>query len=125
METLAQLPGERFAGLRRELTAGAEALDKATDWLCEIWAGNPRLAAAGATPYLRLLGTLGGGWVLARQAVAAARQLEAANGHASYLEGKISTARFYADNILPQAAAAAAAVTRGAETTLELEDAQF
>ena len=125
VEALAKLPGERFAGLRRELTAGAEALDGATDWLCEVWANNPRLAAAGATPYLRLLGTLGGGWVLARQAVAAARQLETANGQAAYLQGKITTARFYADNILPQASAAAAAVTRGAETTLELEDAQF
>ncbi len=125
VETLSKLPGERFAGLRRELTAGAEALEQATDWLCGVWANNPHLAAAGATPYLKLLGTLGGGWALARQTVAAARQLEGANGHTAYLEGKIRTARFYADNILPQASAAAVAATRGAETTLELDDAQF
>ncbi len=125
VEALEALPGESFAGLRCGLLAGAEALEQATDWLCEVWADSPRLAAAGAAPYLRLLGTLGGGWALARQAGAAARQLAAANGDASFLDGKIKTARFYAENILPQASAAAVATTRGAETTLELDDAQF
>jgi alkylation response protein AidB-like acyl-CoA dehydrogenase len=125
VEALEALPGQDLADLRRELLAGAQALEDATDWLVSVWARAPQKAAAGSTPYLRLLGTLGGGWALARQAGAAARQLEGANGATRYLEGKIKTARFYADNVLPQAGAAAVAATRGAETTLELSDEQF
>jgi alkylation response protein AidB-like acyl-CoA dehydrogenase len=125
VEALDSQPGADFADLRAELLAGAEALDASTAWLVETAGTDPRRAAAAATPYLRLLGTLGGGWALARQAGAAARELAGANGATGYLEGKIRTARFYADNILPQASAASAAVIRGAGTTLELDDAQF
>ena len=38
---------------------------------------------------------------------------------------KFQTARFYTDNILPRAAADAAATMRGAYSTLALDDAQF
>ena len=79
-------------------------------------------AAAGASPYLRLIGIVAGGWLLARTAAAAAHKQDGDN---DYLESKILTARFYADNILPRAGAEAAAVTRGAESTLALDEARF
>ncbi len=130
VEALEAQPGADFADLRGELLAGAEALEATTDWLVETWAADPRKTAAASTPYLRLLGILGGGWALARQANAAARDLAAedgaaANGAGRFLEAKIKTARFYADNVLPQASAATAAVIRGAATTLDLDDAEF
>ncbi len=82
-------------------------------------------AAAGATPYLSLFGTVTGAWLLARGAAAARRRLAAGDEDRPFLEAKIATARFYIANILPRAAAAAAAVTQGAESTLALDEAQF
>ena len=76
---------------------------------------------------MRLFGTVVGGWLLARGALAAERRLS--DGEEAedrpFLEAKVATARFYADNILPRAAAEAAAVTRGADSTLALDEARF
>ncbi len=102
-------------------------LDAATDWMLETGAKDLRLAAAGATPYLRLFATVTGGWLMARSAAAAQRLLDAgeAQPDRSFLEAKIQTARFYADNILPRASAEAAATMRGAYSTLALSDAHL
>jgi 3-(methylthio)propanoyl-CoA dehydrogenase len=52
---------------------------------------------AGATPYLRVLATTVGGWLMARQALLAAP--DAARD--PYLDAKVHTARFYLTQILP------------------------
>ncbi len=75
---------------------------------------NPDDVAAGATPYLRLMGLTLGGWLLARQALVAAERLADGNGDPVFLQAKIVTARFYAEQILPQATALLGPVTRGA-----------
>jgi hypothetical protein len=41
----------------------------------------------------------------------------------AFLRAKIATARFYAEHILPRAQAYTVAITRGAGSVLELEDA--
>ncbi|HZZ34553.1 MAG TPA: acyl-CoA dehydrogenase, partial [Caulobacteraceae bacterium] len=53
----------------RRLAAGIAALERATDWL--VAADNPAALTA-ATPYLKLAGDVIGGWILGRQALAAA-----------------------------------------------------
>ena len=70
-------------------------------------------AAAGATNYLKMFGIVAGGYTLARAAVAAQKQL-GKGGDDTFLKAKIATARFYAEQILPQAAALLGPVTRGA-----------
>jgi len=115
----------RVAGLRDGLDAALAALREATEWMLRTGARDLRRAAAGATPYQQALGTLLGGWQLARGAAAAARLLENEAPDAAFLNGKIETARVYADNILPRAAADAVAATRGAESTLALSDEQL
>ena len=126
--TLGELKASGNAdGLSEALAAGVESLAKTTDWLLETGAADLERAAAGATPYLRLFGTVAGGWLLARGALAATRRL-AGGGETEdrpFLEAKVATARFYADNILPRAAAEAVAVTRGADSTLALDEARF
>jgi hypothetical protein len=99
---------------------------KATDWLLETGKRDLALAAAGASPYCDLFGTLLGGWLLARSALAAAARLAAgSDADRSFLEAKIKTALFYAENILPQCSGLARAVTQGAESTLALDEEQF
>ena len=93
------------------LENGLAALEAATDWLLR----NPgEDAAAGAAPYLRMFGIVAGGWLLARQARAAAARLAAGEGDAGFLAAKIDTARFFAEQIVPQAAGLLPAATAGA-----------
>ena len=97
-----------------------------TDWLLETGNRNLALAAAGASPYCDLFGTLLGGWLLARSALAADARLAAeSDADRSFLEAKIKTALFYAENLLPQCSGLARAVTQGAESTLALDEEQF
>ena len=88
------------------------AAETATVWM--IGSNDPDDIAAGATPYLRMMGVTLGGWLMARQALAAADQRAAGSGDAAFLDAKITTARFYAEQILPQVAAMVGPVTRGA-----------
>ena len=121
--------GDDLAATRRGLARGLDDLDKATRWLLDARSGDPEIGAAGATPYLRLFGTAIGGWLLARLAHSAAGHLAAPAGakgfDRGYLTGKIATARFYAENLMPQTGWLAAAVTQGAGSTLALHEGQF
>ena len=120
----ADLDGQEAPEARAALEALGE-LEAATRWLLEAGASDLHRAAATAMPYLRLFGLVAGGWLMARAAMAARRRLEddGAAPDRAFLEAKVQTARFYADNILPQAAAEAVAVTRGADSTLALDEA--
>ncbi len=108
-----------------ELAAANGALQQAVDWVVPAFAGATRAAHAASVPYLRLWGLVAGGWQLARGARAAATQLAEGSGDADFYRGKIATARFYADCLLPQARAWSQAITHGSEAVLALADAQF
>ena len=112
--TLAELGDE--AGLEpvnRALTTGLDALERATDYLV---AAEPALAAAGSSPYLALFGTVAGGWLMARLALAARSRGSA--------EAKLATARCYAEHYLARAPAYLPAVTGGA-TVLGFDPERF
>ena len=117
---LATARGEEFPGIRANLAEGAVALSRSTDWLVETHEREPALALAGAAPYLRLFGTVAGGWLMAMAALAAARRLGERAGDQGFLAAKLATARFYADNILVQSEGLAAQVLRGGPTVLGL-----
>ncbi len=108
-----------------ELQGAAAALASAVDWVVPAYGKSSRAAHAASVPYLRLWGLVAGGWQLARGAQVAARLLAENNGDATFYRGKIATARFYAECLLPQAAALARAITVGSESVLALSDAQF
>jgi len=109
----------------KELQSAAAALASAVDWVVPAYGSASRAAHAASVPYLRLWGLVAGGWQLARGAQIAARLLAENQGDASFYRGKIATARFYAECLLPQAAALARAITLGSESVLALSDEQF
>ena len=117
--------GDDARAVRTSLERGLDSLSSVTGWLLEAAGRDIREAAVGASPYLRLFGTVAGGWLMGRAAVAAARKLGRANGDAGFLEAKLKTARFYADNVLPQAGALAASVTEGGSATLSIDEDQL
>ena len=100
--TAASAPAELF-DLTAAVDQSLEALRTATDHLLSSLAVDPSQALAGATPYLRMFGTVLGGWFHLRSAVAASSLLAAGEGDPGFLEGRIGTARFYCRQLLPLA----------------------
>ncbi len=98
------------------LEAAAADARAASRWLLQRGGGGSDDGLAGATPYLRLLATTVGGWLLAKSALAAQRRLaEGASGpDREFLEAKLATARFYAGQILPQVQGLLPSVMAGA-----------
>jgi alkylation response protein AidB-like acyl-CoA dehydrogenase len=112
------------ANLPRRAGDAIDALEKATAWLVKNGAADQAAALAGATPYLRLFGTVAGGAMMAKAAGVAAARL-GANGDDRFYKTKLATAGFYGEHILPQAQALAEAVINGAASALVLEDDDF
>ncbi len=84
----------RLETIGKMLLAGTASLSDATEWLLACEDPNDRLA--GATPYLKMFGIIAGGYYLARLALAAT-----AEGSDSWLDAKINTSAFYAEQLLP------------------------
>ena len=114
-----------LAAIRRALRSGLAALRRAGDWLVETYPRDANLAAAGATPYLRLFGTVAGGWQMARSALAAQAGIEAGTDDAPFLNARRAVARFYADQVLTQAEGLARIVTDGGGSVMALAEDEF
>jgi alkylation response protein AidB-like acyl-CoA dehydrogenase len=110
--------------IRRHLAAAVDALDNATHWLLDGASENQISAMAGATPYLKLFGTVAGGAMMARAALRATEAI-AEGAEDALLADKVVVARFYAEQILPQAGGLATAVTAGPDTIMALAEDRF
>ena len=113
-----------LASLREPLSSATSAARSCTDWLL----AHPGDAAlAGATPYLRLLASVVGAWLLARSAETARAEITAgaAGAEAEALEAKQITAEFFCRQLLPPAVALAPAVTGGTEILSALSAEQL
>jgi hypothetical protein len=113
--------GDELASIRTQLASSVDVLRSTTEWVLSRGAGSPNDALAGATPYLRMFGLVTGGWFLARSALAARQLVASGQGDKAWLQEKIATARFYAEQLLPQAAGLASAVTAGAGVLYEVD----
>ena len=103
-------PVERFA-------SAIEAVEDATLWLLDQKA-DPNAAAdvlAAADAYLKLLGDVVGGWMLAKGALAAKTKLDAQDGDPAWLQGKLNLYEIYAANVLGHVSSRLAAVGQGGE----------
>ena len=115
--TLADL-GRLYSGKPVERFATAiEAVEDATLWLLDQKA-DPEAAAdvlAAADAYLKLLGDVVGGWMLAKGALAAKARLDAADGDPAWLRGKLDLYELYAANVLGHVSSRLAAVGQGGD----------
>jgi alkylation response protein AidB-like acyl-CoA dehydrogenase len=108
--------GEPLVTVRAGLAAGVDDLEAATSWIFEQ-AGEPLEVLAIATPYLRLFGTVAGGWMLARSALAA-HGWKDSGGDAAFCDAKVHTATFYCEQIVPQTKGLLPQITNGGATLL-------
>jgi hypothetical protein len=96
--------GSELSDIGAPLLEALTAVRQATQHLLTV--SDPNDALAGATPYLKMLGLLLGGWVHTRSATAAAE-----NPNDDFMRGRLGLARFYNTQILPMAKALLPAVT--------------
>ena len=106
---------------KRGALEGVAELAQATKSLLGLLGNAQDRALAVAVPYLKLTGTVLGGWLHAKSAAIAARKLAAGSADADFLRGKLATARFYAEHILPSAEALARVVQGGGAAVAEVD----
>ncbi|HUK01839.1 MAG TPA: acyl-CoA dehydrogenase C-terminal domain-containing protein [Steroidobacteraceae bacterium] len=99
--------------------AAAQCLRAATHALLAYLSTNAEQAAAIAVPYLKLAGYAMGGWLMAKSAALAAERRSGADK--AFYTGKLATARFYAEQILPQVPALQRIVEAGAGSVTDTE----
>ncbi|HQR03324.1 MAG: acyl-CoA dehydrogenase [Proteobacteria bacterium] len=116
--------GPNFGSIASHLKTGLAALEQAAEYVVARYDGDVRTVAVGAVPFLKLMGTVCGGWYMARSALAAQAHIDAGDPDPFYA-GKIATARFYAEHFLPLAPALARVIVQGGESALMLDEAAF
>ncbi|PJI39032.1 acyl-CoA dehydrogenase [Ferrovibrio sp.] len=111
--------GEGFATIHANLDAALKSLAKASQWIGGQLAKNPEVALAGATPYLRAFATTVGGWLLAKQALAAKAEI-AKGGTDPYFTAKIVSARLFADQVLTSVDGLCRSATEGSASLADV-----
>jgi alkylation response protein AidB-like acyl-CoA dehydrogenase len=112
---LARYPVE-FVTIRASFDRALTKLVEATAWIMKHGAVNAQDALAGSVAYLRMFGLTVGGWLMARQALAARDAIEAGVEDPGFYEAKIATARFFAEQLLPLTVGLCDIVQAGSET---------
>jgi len=122
---LAKHPGDDCTAMHKHLKNALENLRASGGWMAKKAKEDASVAAASAAPFLRLMGNAVGGYYLAKSAVLAQEDLTSRAGDADFLAGKIMTARFYAEHVLPQCNALAVTVVEGAKVSLTMLEETF
>ena len=113
VQALAASGKPELQAIGQRLASALKAWVAASEWL----AANAKTGLSGvlaaAVPYLNLAVTVCGGWFMGKAALAASGYLDTGEGDQAFYRAKVATARFYADQLLPQAAAYAETVMAG------------
>ncbi|MBN42520.1 MAG: hypothetical protein CL573_03410 [Alphaproteobacteria bacterium] len=111
--------------LQAILDAQADAnltLRRAMEWMLDPNTNDTDRKFAGAVPFLHLTGTVVGGWLMARTAIAAQTSDDLPF---AFLSSKRITTKFYADHILPRASMHLTSITNGGDSVMALAEEAF
>ncbi|RVU83747.1 acyl-CoA dehydrogenase [Leucothrix sargassi] len=109
----------QIATMAAQFTDALDAFEDATQYLLENGSQDPNIAASGAFNYMMCMGVMTGGWLMTKSAIAAQTAIDGGSQDAFYTS-KVSTARFYAEQILPRALAHKTAILSGDESTMAM-----
>lgn len=101
VETMKSIDSALFSCLAGALRSGIEALSETTEWVITSGGEDPRLPAATSVAYLTLWGTVVGGWLLSRSALAA-NEIQEQGDASPFNQQKLVTARYYATQVMPE-----------------------
>ena len=117
--------GEGFAVIRQALSRGLDEVVLCSTYLVSGEKRDPELVSAAAFNYLMMLGTVIGGWQLARGALAAAAQIGTPGSDRAFLDTQVLMAKFYAEQVMPRALAHGAAMRTGSASIMALSVENF
>ena len=100
-------------------------LKAATMWFMQNGMANPNHVGAGAHPYMHIVGIVALGLMWLRMARAASAGLSAGSGDATFYNAKLTTARFFAERVMPQAGALRREIEAGADALMGLAPEHF
>ena len=103
-----------------DVTNALEALQEATTWIATNGLQDPEQAGAGATPYLRLTALTVIAYLWSRMALEAKTQLAAGHGNTDLLQGKLVSARYYFEKLLPENSWLLADIRSGKDSMMAL-----
>ncbi len=125
VKTLTASGKPELAAIAQKLGIALKMWTDTTEWL----AANAKTSLGGvltaAVPYLSLAVVVCNGWMMAKAALAAAGYLDKGEGDLPFYRAKLASARFYADQMLPQAIAFAETVKAGDAAIAGLGDELF
>ncbi len=107
------------------LGAALGHLQQASMWFAQNALAKPDNAGAGAIDYMHLFGLVALGFMWCMIADAAIAKLPKANGSAARYSGKLVTARFFMERMLPETATRLARIQAGAASMMEMPDELF
>ena len=91
-----------MAEFTKPLYQGIKSLQQASMWVAMQGLGNPDEAAGASVDYARMFGHVVLGYIWARTAKIALAQLAGGTTEKEFYEGKLATARFFLNKILPE-----------------------
>jgi len=125
-QTVAELQGDaQLQPIATRLAEAVDALEQVVDYVVANVKSDIKVVFAGSVPYLKMAGVVLGGWQMARAAAIVAGKLKSGEGDGKFYEAKLATARFYAEQILPQALAYRTAIVDGGAAVMALAEDQF
>jgi hypothetical protein len=116
--------GAPLTTIRAAFRTGVRVLRDSSRVILEGSARDENLAGAAAFNFLMLFGVVSGGWQMARAALVAANGASTA-ADARFLNAKLATARFYADQVLPRAQTHALAIAAGSASVMAFDEEDF
>jgi alkylation response protein AidB-like acyl-CoA dehydrogenase len=116
---------ERLKGLAEALERGTADLQTATMWLMQNGVANPNHAGAAAYPYMTLMGIVSLGLMWLRMAKASIAELANGADDAAFHDAKLTTARFFAERIMPETGALRRKIEAGADSIMALPAEAF
>ncbi|SDW41041.1 acyl-CoA dehydrogenase C-terminal domain-containing protein [Marinobacter mobilis] len=105
------------------LSAALERLDDVTDAVLKQAEETPNAIGAASVDYLDLFGLTALAYVWARMVKAAAPKAE--GDTSGFYTGKLKTARFYFDRLLPKTVSLAEGIRSGSDSMMALSDEEF
>ncbi|MBY6203264.1 acyl-CoA dehydrogenase C-terminal domain-containing protein [Halomonas denitrificans] len=105
--------------------ASVTRLKEVSQWLYGRMAKNPLEAGAASSDFLRMFALTAMAFAWTGMAEAALRSRAAGRGRRAFLDGKLATARFFMQKMLPDTVALDAKIRAGAEPVMALSESQF
>lgn len=116
---------EKMAEFTKPLYKVIDSLQKASLYVGVNAMSNPDEAGVASVEYLRLFALAVMAHIWADMARIAQKKLEEGTTEEAFYQGKIATARFYMNKILPHQYGLLASITTGAKPVMQMEEAWF